>query len=42
MRLSIALADEAAIRRGVAALAKVVRERLARGGGSLREHSVNL
>ena len=42
MRLSIALADEAAIRRGVAALAKVVRERLARGGESLREHSVNL
>jgi len=42
MRLSIALADEAAIRRGVAALAKVVRERLARGGRSSREQSVNV
>ncbi len=42
MRVSFALADEEAIRRGVAALGKVVRERLARGGVSLREHSVNL
>lgn len=40
LRLSIAIADEASIRRGVAALAAAVKERLARGGRGSRADSV--
>jgi DNA-binding transcriptional MocR family regulator len=40
LRLTIALADEAAIRRGVTALARLVRERMAAGAPSERAASV--
>jgi len=42
LRLTIALADETAIRRGVAALARLVRERLAAGTVSARVASVHM
>jgi len=42
MRLSLALADEAAIRRGVAALGRVARERLFDGRGARRHESVHV
>jgi len=42
MRLSLALADEAAIRRGVAALGRVARERLGEARGARRHESVHV